>query len=90
MEPGLALAYLLSLKKGKKVPYFNQLLKKSNFLEISNCLKWNRVLTYFFAFVKQFNFYGVARPVETGNDDLPSCFHAVHGLKLFNTLRCKN
>ena len=33
---------------------------------------------------------GIARPVETGNDDLPSCFHAVHGLKLFTTLGCKN
>ena len=46
------------LSLGKKASHFNQLLKKSNFLEISNCLKWNRVLTYLFAFFKQFNFYG--------------------------------
>ena len=31
-----------------------------------------------------------SQTVETGNDDLHSCFHAVHGLKLFTTLRCKN
>ena len=34
---------------------------------------------------------GIARLVNTGNDDLPSCFHAVHGLKLFTImLQCAN
>ena len=35
---------------------------------------------------------GIARSVEAGNDDLHSCFHAVHGhgLKLFTTLHCRD
>ena len=32
-------------------------------------------------------FVGIARLVETGND---GCFHAVHRMRLFTTLRCKN
>ena len=35
-------------------------------------------------------FIDIARLVATGNDDLPSCFHAVHGLKLFTILHCRN